>query len=225
MHIRELICRQLAVKGPESKSWAALVRKLLNRYKLPMPSALIDDPPCKEEWKKTVKNAVHDHWTNGNALRDEARGMSSLVYLNIEACDTRSIHPVWQNLMSPMAIRKATIKALLLIQRYPIATCHVAGPKRRDVCPLCHKEPETLIHFILQCETLRKTRIGYLKHVLNTCRNNRISIDPETLVKIILDSTHHPHLDKNHEKHCRNMLYKLHDDRAMILGGDSSYKF
>ena len=170
-----------------------------------------------------MKDAVHQHWSN--KLQEDARTMSSLSLMNIDACSTRHLHPVWRNLMCPLSIRKASVKALLLTKRYPLTTCPTSGQKRSDVCPLCKAEPETVPHFVLSCDALFKARLPYLKRILQTCRINCISIDPETLVKIILDSTFlPPEYLSDHEKVCRDFLFKLHSERAMLLGGNSEYK-
>ena len=222
LYIRELLIRQLAVKDDTSASWTVHIKALLRRYQLPPASSLIDDPPSKTEWKKVVKLAVHEEWTN--LLQKEASNMTSLQYLNIDACSTNHIHPIWQDLESPLSIKQATVKALLLIKRYPLTTSPTAGTRRRDTCPLCNSEPETVTHFLLQCDRLSTIRTKYLRHILPTLREYKISIDLETLTSAILDSTFLPNYDSKYEKTCRNMIYKLHSERAVLLGGVTGYK-
>ena len=81
------------------------------------------------------------------------------------------------------------------------------------------------MHFVIKCDSLMETRRPYLKHVLSTCRKQRISIDHETLTRIILDSTMLPYHDNRHEEVCRNMVFKLHTVRQRMLGGGLGYKF
>lgn len=220
LYIRELICRQMAIKDPSSKSWANLARKLLIKYQLPLPSEVLEDPPDKATWRTMVKEAVNSHWTE--CLRKEAAGMTSLSYLDLKLCNTCTLHPVWLNLTSQLAVRKATVKALLMVQRYPLTTSHTAGANRKEQCPLCSEEPETTEHFILHCKALRQTRANYLPKVLNEGRD--LNIPLENIVKVILDSNHHPHAHPEFESLCRNMLFKIHSKRAVILGGESAYQ-
>ena len=152
--------------------------------------------------------------------------MPSLKYLRIDACSTNAIHPIWQDLTCSLSVRKASIKAQLLTQRYPLTTCHTAGNGQRKLCPLCEEDPEDTVHFLLHCQALAKTRYPYLVRILNTCRDAGLSVDPETVVSVVLDSNHLPdhYLDyPQHEELCRNFVYKLHHRRSLLLGGMSAY--
>ena len=220
--MQELITRQLAMKTPESASWATYAASKLRKYSLPSALDVVQAPPKKKRWKKAVKAAVHAYWTHH--IQVEALEKKTLVLLNIHACNTIDIHPSWKDLHCTLSIHKATAKVKLLVQRYPLSTSHTAGQKKSDLCPLCKVEPETVIHFLLYCEILVEARCPYLQRILETCRRFRVSVDPDTLVKIILDNNHLPEDDKDHEVTTRNMVFKLHSKRAIILGGVSGYK-
>ena len=222
IYIRELIMRQLAMKGPKSASWTTYIRQLLIRYQLPNLSLLIESIPEKKRWNQMVKVAVNHVWTE--KLIEEAKEMSSLCYLKVDECSSDNMHPTWHNLQSPLDIRKATVKAQLLVRRYPLTTCPTAGAKRSDSCPLCKSEPETTPHFLLQCHTLQKQRKPYLTRIMITCRQQGVSVDTEELTKVILDTNHLPVPDRSHEETCRNMIFKLHSERAKLLGGGAKYK-
>ena len=152
-----------------------------------------------------------------------AEKKSTLEFLNVKACKLGQLHIVWQNLSSPLEIQKATVKAQHLVNRYPLATSPTSGVIKNDVCPLCKEEPETTTHFLLQYSTLSPVRLPYIIRILELCRQQTISIDPETLTRIILDSTHLPIPNTMHETTCRNLVFKLHNTRAKILGGESGY--
>ena len=210
------------MKDSGSSSWAVYIKRLLQKYHLPSIASLLEHPPKKDTWKKMVKEEVNKTWTK--QLQEESKAKSSLQYLKIEACSTSKIHIVWQDLQSPLDVRKATVKAQLLVQRYPLATNRTAGAKRAEICPLCTEEPETVTHFLLQCKALQPERTPYLRRVLTTCREKKISIHPESLTMLILDTNHLPTPDKYHEKTCRNMIFKMHSKRAILLGGVTQYK-
>ena len=169
-----------------------------------------------------VKTAVNSHWLL--KLVEEAEAKKTLSLLNIERCSLDSLHPVWNDIDSPLDVAKATVKAKLLIQRYPLATSPTAGQQRSETCPLCKDEPETVSHFLLQCPSLQKERRIYLPRVLETYRKHSIPIDVNEITKIILDSNHLEQYDRAHEVTCRNMVYKLHHKRATLLGRESRYK-
>ena len=137
-----------------------------------------------------------------------------LSLLNIDAYSMNKLHPVWQNLNTLLAIWKATVKALLLVQSYPMATYPMAGNNRTETCQLCKNGEETTSHFLLHCQDLLEARQPYLPETLNTCHNNSISIDSDNLVKIIIDFTYLPSRDDNQEKTCSNMFYRLHNARS-----------
>ena len=131
-------------------------------------------------------------------------------------------HPVWYILEDSMPVQKATTKALLLTQRYPLATSPTAGKHRNDVCPLCHEEAETTTHFLLACKPLMKSRIPYLTKILNLCREYKICVDPNVISMVVLDSSYIAP-DSHIESLCRNFIYKMHDRRTVLLGGESQY--
>ena len=87
-------------------------------------------PLKKQKWKNAVKEALHKVW--GTKLR-EAHQMSSLPYLKIEPCTTDLLYPVWHDLYNSLAIRKATVKAQLMVQLYPLTTSPMAGAKCSDI--------------------------------------------------------------------------------------------
>jgi hypothetical protein len=222
VYIRELITRQLTMKDSTSTSWASHVRKLLRKYNLPTVLDLISTPPERKAWKATVKRAVREIWAN--ELRDQAAEKSTLDILNCANCCMGTPHPIWLDLDNPLDIRKATVQAQLLVQRYPLASSRTAGKNRCDTCPLCKTEAESTTHFLLHCSKLSEARRPYLTRILHMCRMSRLSVDPETLTSIILDPSYVPSRDKQYMQICRNLVYKLHHKRAIFLGGGSGYK-
>lgn len=57
--IESQIClRQLAMKAPTESSWLNWIIEVLNRYSLPYPSELMENPQSKLNWKSAVDNAI-----------------------------------------------------------------------------------------------------------------------------------------------------------------------
>jgi hypothetical protein len=217
-YIQDLINRQLATAEDCSRNWTSHVTRLLKKYDLPTAYQVSSNPPTKQHWKRTVKSAVYGTWDKD--LREEASSKSTMQYLDLDHCRIGRLHPVWKELSSPLDIQKATVKAQLLVKRYPLATSPTSGARRLMICPLCGEEDETTEHFVLTCQTLRDVRTPYLLHILETCRSRSISVDLISLTSMIMDSSKL----SNHELHTRNFLFKLHITRSKLLGAAWGYK-
>ena len=220
--IRQLVIHQLATKDLQSASWTAKIKKLLAKYQLPTPADIVADPPSKDEWKLTVKRAVHHWWSK--SLKEEAREMSTLKFLNLDACRTDKMHPIWKDVTNALDIQKATVQALLLVRRYPLTTSHTAGTRKCEKCPLCETDPETTVHFLLHCPALQHHKYKFLIPILDACRSESIPVTPEDVVRVILDPTALPNQTRALKRSCRDYVYKLHNARSVLLGGESVYK-
>ena len=214
-YIKEIIARQLAIKEGQSSSWVIMVKNLLHKYDLPNAYNIQNNTPRKTQWKQTIEKAIRNHWQKH--LQTEASSMTSMEFVNIEECQLGVTHPVWRWTECQLDILKATVKAQLLIKRYPLSTSRTAGMRMRDKCPLCEIEPETTSHFLLRCNKLADIRKAYLPKI-TTC-----NIPSDELVKLILDSNY-GNRNNDHEILCRNFTYKLHHKRCTMLGGRSCYK-
>ena len=129
-------CHHRRCKNPQ---WDRGIKKLLGIYDLPSTYTLLENTPKKRQWKKTLNEAVWSHWQK--ELKDE--------FPNTDACQTGKLHPLWRNTTSQLDILKATVKAQLLVKRYPLSTSRTAGKKWSNICKLCETEPETMAHFLL----------------------------------------------------------------------------
>ena len=153
------------MKDDGSSSWVSMVKKLLRTYNLPSAYSLLENTPNNRQWKKTLHGAVWNHWEK--EFKEEANTMSTMEFLNVDACQVGKLHPVWKNTVSQLDILKATVKAQLLIKRYPLSTSRTAGKKWSDTCPLCGSEPETTAHFLLRYSKLSNIRQQYLPKVMS----------------------------------------------------------
>ena len=129
-----------------------------------------------------------------------------MQYLNLKQCRTSKMHPVWQGLANPLDVRKATVRALLLVRRYPLTTSPTAGTRKCDVCPLCSSEPETTVHFLLHCPALSPPRYAHLQPILDMFRTQRIAVNPESVVRAMLDSSFLPQPNCDYDRLCRNFI-------------------
>ena len=101
----------------------------------PPPRAdILARPPKKVRWKKTVKAAVFKTWTK--KLWEAVEEMSTMEFLNPQACSLGQLHPVWQGLHNQLSILKATAMAQLPVKRYSLSNSTQLAAIKRPVPPL-----------------------------------------------------------------------------------------
>ena len=210
-YIREIIYRQLITTSDDSSSWTRHVAHILAKYNLPSAYQMFVDPPKKAAWKRTVDRVVKQEWTR--RLQGDAELKPSLEYLNPSSCHLGHTHRIWKHINCDLDIKKATVKA-----SFP------TSGNKSELCPLCKTENETTTHFLLHCPSTRQARLPYLKQIFLTCQNSKITIEPSEITQLILDPTELMDVDKEElEKLTRNMVFKLHHKRGLLLGGGSAY--
>ena len=154
--------------------------------------------------------------------------MKSLHYLDINSCQVGKIHPVWQCGTDPVQVAMASTKARLLVQRYALSGTHVAGAQKKEKCPLCLGPPETLEHFILKCtasKIIRQPLVKKLKKRLGI--PVFMPLKDEYMLQCILDCSKEISMShqtrQDFEGITRRLLFALHNNRCISLGGSSSY--
>jgi len=216
----DLIKRQLAHKDLSSKSWVVQVRLLLFKYVLPSVYNLVVNPPGKVPWRHRVCEAVYSYWFT--QLKEEASGMKTLQYLDFEAMKPGILASVWMHNSDPLEAHMATVKARLLVQRYPLGYSNYAGAKKADSCVLCQGEEETLTHLLLLCPALKRIRDHHMEKLYGLLSEHSVKTpkDSETFVRLLLSpSTLVPYeVVPLFEQCSRRYIYKLHCDRAAQLG-------
>ena len=206
-----------SAKEDPSKIWATVSRRDLG------------DTAKETILGQLVKDVILRHWTD--KIQDAAQQMSTLAHLKLDASDLGKLHSTWLELHNKLDIRKASVKAQLLVQRYPLSGNHTAGETKSTQCILCHQCEGTTAHFLLHCSALYQARHLYLPRILDSLRRYRISVDPPNLVHILHDTNHLPSdVSSNdraaHETLSRDLLFKLHvhSTRSILLGGTSAYQ-
>ena len=94
-----------------------------------------------------------------------------------------------------------------------------------DPCKLCEESEETITHVLLQCSKLCQTRSEHLNSILQIFEQQSISVDPENVIKCIMDTMHLKFWNKENtihiEQHIRTMCYCRHLTRNTILIGNT----
>ena len=171
----------------------------------------------KQQWKKCVKASVSHYWME--QLYEDAKGKSTLQYLNLDHCIQDTPHHIWTSTTSdPLQVHRAAVHVQLLVQRYPISTSHTAKHKS-DMCPCCKSAEETLLHFLTCCKALANTRSQHMPAIIAIMKRNNIQTKPETLLQAILDPSK---LTSNRDIIAaitllsRNLCFHLHRQRVSI---------
>ena len=206
------------MKSSSSHSWVWYVHGLLKRYGLPSSFSLLEYPPTKEQWKRMVKCAILTKWEND--LKDQASAMSTLSILNLNVCNLSHVHPVWRlGAADSLTVLKATTKAKLLVQRYPLHYSRTSGMNYGLPCPLCKFNTETLEHFLVDCPVLDSTRAVHTSRIQHVFDSAGLRL-PCDMVRLVLDPSHYttdPLLGLM-ERVTRDMCFDLHQKRSILLG-------
>ena len=90
---RDIAERQLAMKSVTEYIWFNRIKLLLEIYKLPAASHLMDNVPSRSKWKKMVNKAknlaVETQW------REDISSRSSLKYINPESVIVGKAHHIY----------------------------------------------------------------------------------------------------------------------------------
>ena len=214
----KIIERQLAVKSLTSNSWAIYIKKLLLRYELPSPCTLLYSHLKYNSWKRLVKETIGAHWYQN--IREEAALKSSLQYINIYNCQPGFHHNVWNSYNSdPLAVYRASVRAKLLVQRYPLHTNKTSGAKT-TTCPCCNTTSEDLHHYLIICPILDQARAPHLSNIIDTLLYYNLEASSINIVQAILDPSKLSNIPKFIESityASRSLCYKLHQKRSTII--------
>ena len=220
-----VICRQLAIKDLGSNSWVSQIRLILAKYNLPSAYSLVRSKPCKLKWKNQVNTAVSEIWME--ELKSKAREMKTLEYLDTAKCTSGSIHSVWLHNSDPLAAHMATIKARIIVQRYPLGYSYYAGAGKQTKCVLCSETEETIEHFLLRCPAMENVRGKCIQKIFKYLGENNVQDIEEgsDLLRFILmtSSTISDKLLPRCEELTRQLVYSLHCKRAGLLGSTVCY--
>jgi hypothetical protein len=216
----EIIKRQLAIKDFSSNSWTVQIKTILAKYNLPSAHRLLLAPPAKTTWKSQVDDMVTTYWTE--ELQSQSKGMKTLDYVDTQNMQCGQVANVWQHSTDPLDAQMATIKARLLVQRYPLGYSHCAGTKKSNQCLLCGGKTETIEHFLLDCPKLGKTRYRQLRILESLCQEKHVNFPArgDGAVRFILTPAQFVNVNfvPLFEQATRRLIYRLHCARATMLG-------
>ncbi len=133
-------------------------------------------------------------------------------------------HPIWGTVRDNVHdSRRAQLKCRILTGTYNLQSNRAVFNQYRvdPTCKLCDEQPETRQHFLAECEALAPERDRFRHQISQiTLELNIDTRNPETLVKLILDSTwivKNPDVIADIELASRILIHKLHYKRVRLL--------
>ena len=150
---KAIVMRQLSLKDLDSANWTQKARKILDKYELPTQYELLENHPPNNLWRKRLTKAVHHYWRN--RLITEASYKSSLRHLNYGSYAPGKLHHIWASAEpNHLDIKKAQVKARLLVGRYNLQANLARYKNTSPRCKLGNKGNEDLTHFLIKCPIL-----------------------------------------------------------------------
>lgn len=151
-------CEDAMAEGSKSK-WGETVRYWAQTLELSLPGAL--DRSGLVKWKTTVKNAVLEH-SGYQVLQDIAASPRQLP-LALALSDAASVRRFWINPQTdPLAAWDAPLVKLVRALRLgclPLRdSLRQHGLTEEVVCPMCGRNRETALHFLVECEAYEPDR-------------------------------------------------------------------
>ena len=189
---------------------------------------MLQDPPSKESWKRSVNKQVNSYWSN--RIRDNALLYTSLRYLHVDDYRYGKRHSVLRTIGNAREIPRITTKLKLVTGTY-ILQCNRAAFNQNQIeptCLLCKTEEETLEHFLLNCTALHSARqpiLDIIKGLYTSLHEPQLTNIPSDLLQIVLDCSglyqavpkRNHHLLESIEFHSRRLSYTLHCERYKRL--------
>jgi hypothetical protein len=218
-------------ENPDSYSWFSKLRVLLHKYELPTALDLLICAPRKQLWKRMCNRAVLTYWSE--RLHKDAADKNSLRYIQLPDLTDRKPHNIWATLQyNTRDIRRATIKAKLATGTYALQVNMSAWSRKTNqnaaICPLCKLEPETRIHFLVNCPALAAVRNPLRRQLIKIATQEvKTDIDDDLMLQLIMDASHQsitPYIELSEsqkiqiETLSRQWCYTLHYKRAGLIG-------
>lgn len=223
---RRILERQLQVKSTRSKSWAICIQNLLWKYDLQDIQYYLTSHLTKQEWKNLVESKVVTYWKHRIELASQS--YSSLKYLN-KQYTYGEYHPLLQvPCRSSFEVSRMPARMRILTGTITLQSTR-AKFNQNDVdprCVLCHEEPETVEHFLYNCEPLSDVRqpiIQDISNLLALTRKGDLLRCHEVRVQALIDCSEYIEYHKKNwelfcdiEFHVRRLIYAIYVQRLKL---------
>ena len=159
--ILDRLGRHSLLTAQNKGSWFLAVRRTTQKYSLPDPLLVLQQPLPKGRWKSLCRSKVISWWETH--YRGEADALLSLAYFNPNFFSLTKSHNILLTAKSPYENKRASTVLLMLSGRYvsDFRTRKFDNSNQTGACRLCPSSPGspapagTLEHQLLQCPTLQ----------------------------------------------------------------------
>ena len=155
--IREIAWRQYNVGRPAS--FFIRIVGILDLYKLPPFTEVMNGHFKKIDWKGIVKRSINTYWNT--KLQLDCQSKSSLSLLITTSLEIGKTHIVWDSINNSVRdVRQAITKARMLTGTYMLQTLKSKFNQSEvdPTCPICRLETETITHVITSCPLYNEIR-------------------------------------------------------------------
>lgn len=191
------------------------------KYDLPDCFLILNNPPTKVVWKRTVRMAVNNYWVA--TIKAQADLYSSLQWLNINAYKPGVCHPLVTSTGDLREVPRIAVKLKIVTGTYILETTRAAFNQNavNPICLVCNGDDETLRHFLLDCPALQSCREPVMHRIIRLCEDSGIDLDSIDILQLLIDSSKccdiPDQLSADIEKLTRLLCYKLHSERYKKL--------
>ena len=155
----------LATGQPPKKSWFSQILNICEKYQLPHPHLLLENPPPKGPFKRQVKHAVTKTWED--ALQQEALELSSIKMFHAQSRNLSQPDLVWVTAgNNSFEVRKSCILARMMSGRYRtdyFARHWTSNKQGLCLIPGCSDKIGDLQHLLIECSALSNKRANILE--------------------------------------------------------------
>ena len=204
-----------------------MIKKNLYKYGLPSPYELLENPPAKSAWKRTINKKLVEYWKE--VLVSVTQKKSSLQFWNPSSFEYNVCSQIWTCAgRDPVSVHKANIHVKLVSGTYILQTSKAKFNQYEfsSQCPLCGMEPEDLVHFMLTCEKLEEARQPFISKLETLITSHHGShwwnqLSDRDMVQLLLDNTKLKEINEPTRLQIwdisRGLCYILHSKRSASL--------
>ena len=235
-NILHRIAKEKLLTG-DSKSWFGQILLLCNRYGLPHPLTLLDNPPKKEHFKSTIKLKIAEFWQSH--YRSRTAELTSLRYFKPQFMSLLHPHPILSTAFHSYDINKMVVQLRMLSGRYRVGSLlkHFS-PSHNGDCELCGQELEDLPHLLLpRCPHLLERKALLVEYANTVLSSSKVCLsiftnildngDEDERVQLFLDCSAIPCVISANQadrtvipllfRVTRTWCYSLHRTRLKLL--------
>ena len=225
----EIAQRQLVMREDPRDSMFTYIKSILEYYDLPSVFWLLNNPPTKAEWKRTLNHKINDMVES--EWQTDIESKSSTKYVNPSILKVGTCRHIWSTVRDNIHdSKRAQLKCKLLTGTYILQSNRAVFNQYsvNSTCKLCELAPETRQHFIGECVYFETERSAYINKLTSsgilTLEQLQQLQNPDFLTCVTLDAScviDYSNLDLEKlgslELYTREYINRIHIRRVVAL--------